>query len=133
MQHNNPIHVLLVDDSWAVLTALEAFLAQKPELMVVGRARSGDEALQQARRTHPELVLMDWSMPGMTGLEAALQLKGQPQPPCVILLTLHDYHEYQAAAAIHIDGFLPKELIGERLLPLIEVLFPDRAWTSRAS
>ena len=91
----------------------------------------------------PNLVLMDLAMNGMSGLEATRHLKAQPDPPWVIILTLHDNLEYRAAAErARADGFVAKSEFGDELLPLIHHLLPGQtqpggeelpcAWTNPA-
>jgi DNA-binding NarL/FixJ family response regulator len=122
-----PIRILLVDDNLNFLEAIARFLATQPGIEVVGWARSGHDALQQVQRLKPDLVLLDLVMPGMTGMDAAQQIKAQPDAPCVILLTLYDDLPYRVAAAdAPVDGFLSKVDVGTQLLPLIDHLFSCR-------
>jgi two-component system invasion response regulator UvrY len=120
------IRVLLVDDNKRFLDSASQFLAQT-WLTIVGRALSGHEAVAQAARLRPDLVLMDIAMPGMNGLEATSRIKAQPNPPRVIILTLHDMSvhvaEVQASGADHV---VSKTAMGLELLPAIERLFPGR-------
>jgi CheY-like chemotaxis protein len=118
------IRTLLVDDNPDFLASAAAYLATEPALEVVGHALSGQEALDQTVQLRPDLVLMDWTMPGMTGLEATQRLKEQPEAPRIVLLTLNDTPEHRGAAvAARADGFLSKLAFGTSLLPLIRALF----------
>lgn len=63
------VQVLLVDDYPDFLDAVARFLSTIPHVEIVGRARSGREALNQVARVRPDLVLMDLAMPDMSGLE----------------------------------------------------------------
>jgi two-component system, chemotaxis family, chemotaxis protein CheY len=120
-----PIRTLLVDDSLDFLNSAADYLATRSEVEVVGRARSGYEAINQVAALHPDLVLMDLAMPGMTGLEATRSIKAGDSAPQVIILTLHDNAEYrQATAAVGADAFLPKSEFGDRLIALIQSLIP---------
>ncbi len=115
--------VLLVDDSPEFLDSAVHFLATDPAIKVVGRASSGQGALEQVPFLKPDVVLMDLSMPKMNGLEATRRIKAQDADLCVILLTLHDNPEYRAAAqAARADGFVAKSELGIELLPLIHRL-----------
>jgi len=112
--------VLLVDDSEPFLRTLEGFLSGDPRIHIVGKASSGEEALKRARETNPHLVLMDIAMPGQDGLLTARLLKGEPDPPRVIILTFYDNPEYRMAAeGIPVDGFLLKTQLSTHLLPLM--------------
>jgi DNA-binding NarL/FixJ family response regulator len=120
------VRILLVDDSPQFLICISRFLTDRAAYEVVGQALSGDEALRQASLLHPDLVLMDISMPGLNGLEATARLKQQPNPPRVVIMTLFDTAEYRAAAhAVRADDYVAKDSVAERLLPAIAGLFPD--------
>jgi len=120
--------VLLVDDSPGFLESAAHFLSAETWLQVVGSGLSGRDALEQADVLRPDLVLMDWAMPEMDGLEATRHLKARTDAPRVILITLHASPEYKAAAEeAGADGFLAKAEFGTGLLPLIRGLFPASA------
>jgi DNA-binding NarL/FixJ family response regulator len=124
-ENMTPVRILLVDDSPQFLICISRFLASRAAYEVVGQALSGDEALQQAALLHPDLVLMDISMPGLNGLEATARLKRQPDPPRVVIMTLLDTAEYRAAArSAKADDFVAKDCVAEQLLPAIAGLFP---------
>ncbi len=121
------VRVLLVDDSPEFLESAARFLSTDPWIEIVGRALSGSDALAQAARLHPDLVLMDLAMPGMNGLEAARQIRTQPDPPRIVIVTMYDSPEYRVAAeAEGAEGFVTKPEFGTRLLPLIRTLFVKR-------
>lgn len=123
-----PIRVVLADDNPKFLDAATNFLAIDPQLEIVGQARSGREAVDQVAQLQPHLVIMDLAMPETNGFEATRQIKAQPDPPYVIILTLYDNPEYQAAAQrVEADGFVPKSELGLLLLPLIHILCNNRA------
>jgi DNA-binding NarL/FixJ family response regulator len=91
---------------------------------VVGSTRSSHEALEEVSRLRPDLVLMDIVMSGMSGLEAAWQIKAQSDAPRVVLLMLYDdiaYHD--EAENIHADGFVSKSEAGVNLLSVTYRLF----------
>jgi DNA-binding NarL/FixJ family response regulator len=118
------VRTLLVDDSPEFLGAATRFLAADPQIEIVGRALSARQAIEEAARLQPDLVLMDVAMPEMNGLVATRHIKGQPNPPRVIALTLYDNDEYRAQAqAAGADGFVAKSEFGTQLLPLIYTLY----------
>jgi len=121
-----PIRVLLVDDNPEFLKSASGFLALQPSLQVVGCAISGAEALAQIPRLAPHLILMDWAMPEMSGLEATRLIKAQKNAPCVVILTLHNIRPYRAAARLAgADGFISKAEWSAQLMPLVQQLFPN--------
>jgi DNA-binding NarL/FixJ family response regulator len=122
-----PIRVLLVDDSADFLNSAESFLSLHPAVEVIGCALSGRDALEKIPRLAPDLVLMDWLMPEMNGLEVTRQIKARPDAPRVVILTMYDAPKYRAAArAVGTDGFISKADFGTLLLPVIRALFPSR-------
>ncbi len=121
------VRVLLVDDSPRFLEALGRFLSFETSVAVVGQALSGLEALEQAMRLGPDLVLLDWAMPHMSGLETARRLKALPNAPYVVMVTLYDSPEFRAAArAAGAEELLSKTDLATHLLPLICDLFSMR-------
>ncbi len=93
--------VLLVDDSPWLRRSVRAAL-ERAGLVVVGEAADGAEALTQAATHHPDLVLMDLSMPGMDGIQATQALRRQQPEIRVVLWTARD--DIQLARAIRRSG-----------------------------
>src|SRR5215469_1154334 len=82
-----PIRVGLIDDHAVVRQGLRAFLAAQPDLLVVGEAGSGDEALEFVAAEVPDVVLLDLVMPGMDGVEILRRLKQISPHTQVVALT----------------------------------------------
>ena len=114
------MRILVVDDSPQFAAAISRYLSAVLQLEVVGHARSGIEALEQVERLHPDVVLMDWIMPGMDGLEATRRIKRGAAPPQVIIITLNDGSEYLRQAKLAgADGFVSKSDLGSALSSLL--------------
>jgi DNA-binding NarL/FixJ family response regulator len=110
------MRVLLVDDNPEFLKAAERILTRTPHLEVVGRASSGEEAVDQTRALNPELVLINWTLPGMNGLEATRRITAQPDPPRVLILSPQDYPEYRLAAKeAGAEGFISQAEFGQKI------------------
>ncbi len=90
----------------------------------MGTADDGSQALEKVTALEPELVLMDWRMPIMDGLEATRHLKARPNPPVVILIPLEDDPVLRAAArAAGADGFIGKKELPTKLPVLLHAQF----------
>jgi DNA-binding NarL/FixJ family response regulator len=88
--------VLLVDDSEVMLACAAAALSQG--CTVVGAVRDGTQALEAAKTLHPDVIVLDISMPGMTGLEVASRLRAHGSTAAVVFLTVHDDEDFVVAA-----------------------------------
>lgn len=126
MGYVEQITILLVDDNRTFLSAVRNFLAQLPEVLIVGEAHDGQEALELALQLKPDLVLMDIAMPGMNGLDAAQVLGAFAQPPHIVFLSMHDNAFYRAAAQdLGVRGFVGKSDFVATLIPLISSLVSE--------
>ncbi len=118
------IRVLVVDDEELVRTGLRMILDAEPDLTVVGTAADGTQALAEARRLRPDVVLMDIRMPGLDGLAATRELLTGPDPALckVVVLTTFDVdeHVYEALRA-GASGFLLKDVPAAQLAHAIRV------------
>lgn len=84
-----PTCILIVDDSAIIRGAIRSFLQSQPGFEVCGEAADGIEAIEKAAELKPDLIILDFAMPRMNGLEAAATLqKLMPEVP-IILFTLH--------------------------------------------
>jgi DNA-binding NarL/FixJ family response regulator len=112
------IRVLLADDEALVRGGFRMILESQDDIEVAGEASDGNEALEQARRLRPDIVLMDIRMPGMDGLEATRRmLAGGLDAPRVLILTTFDLDEYvYEAMRSGASGFLLKS-VRPRQLP----------------
>jgi len=118
-----PISVLVVDDQALVRAGFRALLGSDPEIDVVGEASNGAEAVDIARRTAPDVVLMDVRMPQMDGLEATRRILAEREATRVLILTTFDLDEYvydglQAGAS----GFVLKDIEPADLIQAVHVI-----------
>ena len=123
-----PIRILVADDSAEFRSAVGQFLDRLPQVEVIGLAEDGEQALTLAARTQPDLVLMDLKMPGLNGLEATRLIRADLFRAHVIVITLHDSAELQAASlAAGADRFISKHPLRAELPGAIAQLFPGHA------
>ena len=109
-----PMRVVIADDERLARERLRALLAEAGGVEVVAEAADGDAALHACAEHHPDLVLLDISMPGIDGLEAARHLAGFEPRPAVVYCTAYDAHALSAFEAQAID-YLVKPVRAERL------------------
>jgi two-component system response regulator AlgR len=107
--------ILIVDDEAPARVRLRTLLAEiDPNLIVVGEAADGIEAVRQAFEAEPDLVLLDISMPRLGGLAVAREMARAPQPPAVVFVTAHDEYAVAAFEVSAVD-YLLKPVRKERL------------------
>jgi two-component system response regulator DesR len=114
------IRVLLADDQALVRGALSAMLSLEADLEVVAEVGSGDEVLPAARRTNPDVALLDVQMPGKDGLAAAAELRtGAPNCRVVVCTTFGRPGYLARAMAAGAAGFVVKDAPPEQLVDAV--------------
>jgi len=122
----NPIRILIVDDQCDFRKLLHEFLDHLPNVLVIGEARDGVEAVEMAERLAPDVVLMDISMPRQNGLEATRIIKNRWPTIKVFIATMRDNPIYRLQAQkAKADGFMVKSSIK----PSLEMTFGSK-WTA---
>lgn len=91
---DRPLRVILADDHTLVRAGIRALLEKLPDVVVVGEASDGRAVLNLVKTEEPSVVLMDISMPGLNGLEAAARLAKEHPDVRVIILSMHNNEEY---------------------------------------
>ena len=118
-----PIRLMLVDDHDVVRTGLRSYLEKQPGMEVVGEARDGNQALQVAERSSPNIILMDITMPHMDGLEATRALKRTCPNALVLTLSVHEDRQYfMQMLAAGASGYLTKQAAADELVMAIRAV-----------
>ncbi len=127
------IKLLLVDDHPIVLEGIKSRLSAQEDLEVVGEAADGQEALRKAKELRPDLVLMDISMPNMSGLEAVTLLRKRVPDSKIVILTMHDNREYIARIIrLGARGYLLKDTSPAELIRAIKLIHAGGVFFSPA-
>jgi two-component system, NarL family, nitrate/nitrite response regulator NarL len=112
----NPITVLIAEDHKIVREGLRALLKLQEDMEVVGEAENGPEAVAMAGKLHPDVVVMDISMPLLNGLEATRQILQTAQGAKVLMLSAHSEDAYvDLAMALGASGYLIKQTAADVL------------------
>ena len=117
------ITLMLVDDHDVVRTGLKSFLETQPGLKVVAEARDGNKAIEGAMETHPDIILMDITMPNMDGLEATRRLRDLCPESLVLALTVHEDKQYfMEMLAAGASGYITKQAAADELVSAIKAV-----------
>jgi len=125
--------VLIADDHGVVRKGLRLLIEQYPELVVVGEAANGREAVTKAANLSPHIVVMDVAMPILNGIEAAEQILKDNCQTGIIMLTMHADESYLLRALrVGVKGYLLKESAEDDLLLAIRSVAHGKPFFSRA-
>ncbi len=124
--------ILVVDDHILFCEGLLGLLGRQPDIQVVGEAGSVKQAVEQARRLNPEVILMDYSMPDGTGLDAARMILAERPETQIILLTMHDDDDLLLQAVrLGVKGYLLKNIPTSKLVAAVRGMLNGEAPLSR--
>lgn len=117
---SEPVRVLLVDDHAVVRQGLKLFLGLDPDIEVVGEAANGEEALQEAQRLTPDVIVMDLMMPVMDGITATRQLrKLLPDTEIIALTSTLEEHKVNGAIEAGAISYMLKDASSDTLADAI--------------
>ncbi len=130
-QRPGRIRVILAEDHTLVRKGLNALLEAEAGIVVLAEAEDGREAVRLAETLHPDVVLMDLSMPVLNGLEATRQIKQRVPGVKILVLTMHTTEEYvfqilRAGAS----GYVVKQAAPEELITAIQTVCQDEVFLS---
>jgi DNA-binding NarL/FixJ family response regulator len=126
-----PVRILLADDHEIVREGVRAMIERRPEWKVCGEASTGREAVEQAEKLKPEVIVMDIGMPELNGLEATRQIKRLLPRTEVLIFTANETEEivrqvFKAGAR----AYLLKTEANKHLIPALEMLCKHRTYFS---
>ncbi len=129
---SRPIRILVVDDHPILREGVAAILEDRSDMLLVGEARDGVEAIVQFRDLHPDVTLMDLQMPGMGGVEAIKAIRDEHPNACIVVLTTYD-GDVQAVRALKAGamGYLLKSSLRTEMLDAIVSVSQGRRYLHR--
>jgi DNA-binding NarL/FixJ family response regulator len=125
--HPRPIRIVVADDHPLARAGIAALIADEPDIVLVGEAANGREAVEQFRAHRPDVTLMDVQMPQMTGLEATAAIRAEFPEARIIVLTTYT-GDVQVSRALHAgaSGYLLKSALANELLVAIRAVHRGR-------
>ncbi|MCL4434227.1 MAG: response regulator transcription factor [Actinobacteria bacterium] len=118
-----PITILLADDHAVVREGIRQIIERSADMQVIGEAGDGETAIELARRSLPQVALLDIRLPGITGIEAAQQIsKVSPETKVLILSAYAEQAYIEAAMEAGVHGYLLKSAPGRVLLDSIRAV-----------
>tara|TARA_R110000868_G_scaffold177059_4_gene415328 strand:+ start:7236 stop:7895 length:660 start_codon:yes stop_codon:yes gene_type:complete len=120
---NNTIRVVLADDHVFVRDGIKSLLETEDNIIVVGEATDGQEALETVESSKPDLLIVDIRMPHFTGIEVVEKLRNQKNPVKIIVLSMHESEEYVLKSIkAGADGYLLKGSSKEEFLKALHTV-----------
>lgn len=120
---NNTIRVVLADDHVFVRDGIKSLLETEDNIIVVGEATDGLEAMQTVESNKPDLLIVDIRMPHLTGIEVVEKLRSQNNPVKIIVLSMHESEEYVLKSIrAGADGYLLKGSSKEEFLKALHTV-----------
>ncbi len=114
---------MIADDHEVVRSGLRAIVEARSDWTVCAEAANGEQAIALALETQPDIMIVDYSMPLMNGLEVSRRLKSMNLPIGILILTMHEREELLTEAILAgVRGFLFKSDAGKHLISAIEAL-----------
>jgi two-component system response regulator NreC len=123
----NKIRILIVDDNPILREGLKSVLSHSPTFDIVGEAADGLEAVDSVEKFHPDLVLMDLSLPRKGGLDATREIKKKWPGIKIMIFSNYEIPEYRAAVSeAGEDGYLSKDSSQAELIQSIQDILDVR-------
>ena len=127
----NKLRIVLADDHTILREGLRALLSADPNFDIVGEAKDGREAVRCVEKLEPNLLLMDLSMPRMSGIDAISEIKRRYSETKIIALTVHKTEEYLLTTLqAGVDGYVLKDATHDELVMAIHSVMAGKRYLS---
>ncbi len=127
------IRIVVADDHTIVREGLKQVLSAAPDLSIVGEAQSGHEVLQRVRDLEFDVLLLDMSMPGKSGIELIKQVRGEKPKLRILVLSMHQEQQYAVRAIkAGASGYLTKDSASAQLVLAIRKVAAGGAFITEA-
>jgi DNA-binding NarL/FixJ family response regulator len=127
------LRILVADDHEAVRKGVCAILSFRADVEVCGEAENGKDAIEKAIELRPELIILDITMPVLSGFEAAREIRKTLPNVAILILSMHESNQLiEEAKKIGVQGYVTKNQVGATLLQAVDTLlrketfFPQR-------
>jgi DNA-binding NarL/FixJ family response regulator len=117
------LHILIADDHGIVRSGIRMLIDRQAGMQVVAEAEDGIQAVELAQATHPDVAILDVTMPRMTGLQAAREIRARAPQTSVLLLSMHDDERYFfEAVEAGANGYVLKRSADTDLIDAIQAV-----------
>jgi DNA-binding NarL/FixJ family response regulator len=128
---DDKVTIFLADDHCIVREGIRLLISRDPRFRIIGEAEDGRSALEKIEQKRPQIAVLDISMPKLTGLDVARELKKSRPDTRIILLTQYDNDEYiSEALKIGIEGYILKQDVSEALVKAIGIVIQGHNYLS---
>jgi len=129
MKKPEKIRILIADDHYIVRMGLIALVSTEPDMEVIAEASDGTQAMELFAKHQPDLILLDSRMPGKSGIQTAMEIRGKFPNARILMLSAFDgdediYRALQAGA----QGYILKNSTGDKLVPALRAVAAGQGW-----
>jgi two-component system, NarL family, response regulator len=123
------IRILVADDHLVARIGVSAIVNQQPDMLVIAEASNGRQAVERYRKHLPDVILLDLRMPLMSGVEAAVAIRGEfPDARIVVLTSFGGDEDIRSALAAGVQAYLTKDVLRHELLKTIRAVYAGRTY-----